>query len=122
MSQAELHELVFLTLSQVDASFQFWLSATFAVILAAYLAPHRLNLILVLMVSALYIATTALLSFRMLYVGELFAMYTQSIHELPPPSQYSRWFSPLRTPIVLLGTLSAVAYLVYGYMVSRSRE
>ena len=115
MSDAELHELVFLALGQADASFQFWLTTTFAVIVVAFLASRHLTGILVSIISLLYGLTTIILVSRLRLAGQMYRQYIEAIEELPFPIGEASIAAYLRPTIIIVGTLSALAYLLYSY-------
>ena len=54
ISNAELVEIYWLIQERVDAQFQYWLSVSFAVIVACFVAGERLNSKLRLLLTALY--------------------------------------------------------------------
>jgi hypothetical protein len=55
MTTAEIVELAILSLSQVDAQFQYWISASFAVIVASDLVGDDATRIIRWAISALYL-------------------------------------------------------------------
>ena len=64
MDQIPTSDLLNLLLTQrasIDLQFQFWLSITFAVIVAGFVAGRRLDLKLRLLAAALYVLASALI-------------------------------------------------------------
>jgi hypothetical protein len=113
---------VFIAFAQIDASFQFWLSATFAVILVAYLASNRLNAVLTIIVALLYLATTWVLMARMSYAGDMYTLYVDAINELPHPTRYNADFLYGRGLVLALGTFASIGYLVLAFWQARRRQ
>lgn len=72
MDQVSTSDLLNLLLTQrasIDMQFQFWLSITFAVIVAGLVAGRRVNLKLRLLAAVLYVLATAHLATRWMYDG-----------------------------------------------------
>ena len=122
MTDAELHELAFLALGQVDANFQFWLSITFATILVGYLAQSQLTRGLTLLVTFLYLLATFLILMRFDLAGDMYVQYTSSISELPFPTDRTENFTFIRGSILACGTVSAVVYLWIAYFKGRNSQ
>ncbi len=119
MSDSELHELVFLALAQTDMSFQFWLTITFAVIVVAFLASHHLSGLLVSIISVLYLLTTTILISRIRLSGQMYRQYIDVIEEIQFPRVVVAVTAYLRPVVLALGTVSALAFLLYRYQKSK---
>ena len=111
MTQAELHELMFSALSTIDSIVQFWISATFAVILVANFAGHQLSKILCAIITFLYLTVARLMFSRLNWTGQMLGEYRDAITEIIPIEIDGVIF--LRTIIWVVGTLSAISYLWY---------
>ena len=111
MTNAELHELTFIALAQVDTYFQFWLTSTFAVILVGFLASHHLTRGLACLVTVLYLLASFLFLMRINLAGDMYAQYVAAITELPFPVETTESFIFMRLLVFFGGTLSAVVYL-----------
>ena len=61
-SSAELVEIIFLARSEMDLQLQYWLSVTFAVVVAAFVAGERLTPMLRYLVTTLYVLATVALT------------------------------------------------------------
>ena len=120
MSDSELHELACLALAQTDTSFQFWISATFAVIVVAHFASRHISGIFLALITFLYVLTTAILMTRITLAATMYRQYIAAIEQFPFPTELGPTFVILRTTILFVGTVSALAYLVYSYYRSRS--
>ena len=71
MTTAELLELALLTQDSVDAQFQYWLGATFAVVVASFTAADRIGSKTRVVVASVYILVTLLFMFRFFSAGRL---------------------------------------------------
>ena len=115
MDQIPTSDLLSLLLTQrgsIDLQFQFWLSITFAVIVAGFVAGRRLDFKLRLLAAALYVLATAHLGTRWMYdggVGERWvAVLVSRGVDIGIP-----WVSVyLRMAVMLLGTVSALVFLL----------
>ena len=119
MSDSELHELIFLALAQTDMSFQFWLTITFAVIVVAFLASHHLSGTLVSIISVLYLLTTTILISRIRLSAQMYRQYIDAIEEFQFPREVVSVAAYLRPVVLVLGTVSALAFLFYRYQKSK---
>jgi hypothetical protein len=115
MDQVPTAELVALVLTQrasIDLQFQFWLTITFGVIVAAFVAGPRLNYRLRILAAALYLLASAHLALRWMYdgaVGERWvAVLVSRGVDIGIP-----WIAVyLRVILMLLGTVSALVFLL----------
>ncbi len=69
MNEFELNELVLLISSNINDQFQFWMAATFAVVIVSHTAGHRLALWARVVIAILYTATVVMLYLR--YLGSV---------------------------------------------------
>jgi hypothetical protein len=114
MDQIPTADLLNLLLTQrgsVDLQFQFWLSITFAVIVARFVAGRRLDFKLRLLAAVLYVLATAHLATRWMYDGGVGERWVNVLVSrgvdigIPWHSVY------LRMAVMLLGTVSALVIL-----------
>lgn len=97
----------------IDAQFQFWITVTFAAIVAAYLAGPRLSLRLKVVASCLYLLVSVLLALRtaqhVLAMNELIRLsgYAGGLFEHP----LTLPIAMLRGTIWLIGTGTTIAFL-----------
>ena len=66
MTEFELNELVLLVSSNINDQFEFWMAATFAVVIVSYTAGRRLALWARAAIAILYVVTVAMLYLRYL--------------------------------------------------------
>ena len=59
MDPAAIRELIAMESSQIDASFEYWLAASFAVVVTAYSARHSLSKTVKWVLSGVYLIFTA---------------------------------------------------------------
>ncbi len=69
MNEFELNELVLLISSNINDQFQFWMAATFAVVIVSHTAGHRLALWARVVIAILYTVTVVMLYLR--YLGSV---------------------------------------------------
>jgi hypothetical protein len=114
MNQIPSSDLLNLLLTQrasIDTQFQFWLSITFAVIVAGFVAGRSVNLKLRLLIAVLYVLATAHLATRWMYDGAVGERWVKVLVSrgidigIPWHSVY------LRIAVMLLGTVSALVFL-----------
>ncbi len=114
MNQIPTSDLLNLLLTQrtsIDLQFQFWLSITFAVIVAGFVAGRRLDLKLRLLAAVLYVLATAHLATRWMYDGGIGERWVTVLISrgvdigIPWVAVY------LRMAVMLLGTVSALVFL-----------
>jgi hypothetical protein len=114
MDQIPTPDLLSLLLTQrasIDLQFQFWLSITFAVIVAGFVAGQRFDFKLRSLAAVLYVLATAHLATRWMYDGAVGERWTKVLVSrgvdigIPWTSVY------LRMAVMLLGTVSALVFL-----------
>ncbi len=98
MSSAELVELSLLILDITDAQFQYWLAATFAVVVAAYTARDTISNRMGAVISVMYILVTFLFVLRYIQVSGNEAIYSMEL--------IGRGVPPIESPIGLAGLAS----------------
>ena len=118
-SAAELVEIYYLARSSMDAQFQFWVSITFAVIVAAFVARSRLSRTLRILISLLYLLATVNLT--VLFFGDAATgVYALSVLDNGDAANLilrpgSNLLVPTRAGLFVLGTLSALYFLMRSY-------
>jgi hypothetical protein len=109
---SDLLNLLLTQRASIDLQFQFWLSITFAVIVAGFVAGRRLDPKLRSLVAGLYVLATAHLATRWVYDGGVAERWVTVLVSrgvdigIPWVSAY------LRMAVMLLGTVSALVFLL----------
>ena len=113
ISNSDLLQLVLQQRSSIDLQFQFWLSITFAVIVASFTAGSRLVPKLRSLTALLYLLASAHLSARWYFDGQtarewVGLLAARGIHfEIPWTAAY------IRMGVMLLGTVGALVFLFW---------
>ena len=113
ISTSDLLNLVLTQRGNIDLQFQFWLTITFAVIVAAYSAGDRLDRKLRVMAAALYLLASVHLGSRWMFDGSVAMRWVNLLHargvDIGIP-----WFAVYaRMALMVLGTAAAVVLLVW---------
>ena len=78
----QLLQLVDITINRLESVFQFWLSATFAAIVASHLASDRLTKAYASMLTGLYLVFTFSVVVRMMAFRETLERYLLEVAEM----------------------------------------
>ena len=113
MTEFELNELLVLIGENINAQFQFWMAATFAVVIVSYSAGDRLANWARLVVAALYLTTVAMIYLRYLFSVEQAAPIFEQVLELNPQISVTRGnaVTTLRQFVMFAGSLLAVVLI-----------
>lgn len=103
-SPAELAELAFLARESMDAQFQYWISITFAVVVAGFIAGKRLTQKMRYVIAVIYALSTLLLITRFVSIAPTVSAVLAALDEagvtfMPPVG----W------------TIVASRYLIFGF-------
>ena len=116
IAEVQLLELLLEVNQDIDTQFQVWISVTFAVLVASFVAGRRLTRSARFGIAALYVCASVILYLRYMrgavdyipYVSELFRTYGA-----PLPEGSSRLAYELRRGLFMIG--SAVTALAVGF-------
>jgi len=114
MDQIPTSDLLDLLLTQrasIDLQFQFWLSITFAVIVAGFVAGRRLDLKLRLLAAVLYVLATVHLATRWMYDGGVGERWVEVLVSRGVDIGIPQVAVNFRMALMLLGTVSALVFL-----------
>ena len=78
----QLLQLIDITINRLESVFQFWLSATFAAIVASHLASDRLTKAYASMLTGLYLVFTFSVVVRMMAFRETLERYLSQVAEI----------------------------------------
>ena len=121
----QLLQLVDITIHRLESVFQFWLSATFAAIVASHLASDRLTKAYASMLTGLYLVFTFSVVVRMMAFRETLERYLFEVAEMRGDSLGSSVVGLVNTSIwatVILGTLATVVFIWHSYMTTGNRQ
>ncbi len=112
IDQQGLHELMLISLEQIDTSFNIWMSATFAVLVVTHVVGAQLKQRVLLVIAVLYGLFSLLYMGRLIDSGTLAIMYMNQIErELPT---IGTPLGLLRMTTFAIGT-SATLYFLFRF-------
>jgi len=115
----QLLQLVDITINRLESVFQFWLSATFAAIVASHLASDRLTKAYASMLTGLYLVFTFSVVVRMMAFRETLGRYFLQLSEIREDSLGSSVVDLVNGSIwatVILGTIATVVFIWHTYL------
>ncbi len=116
MSASEFYELVLLIEASIDAQFEFWLTVTFATVVATFIADEKLTRTLRLVIAVSYVLATAVIASRWFYE-------TSKILELSSTLENEQ-FNAFPVPVVTIvarvllvagGSLATLYFVCFGF-------
>ena len=118
MTEADLLPLLLDVNQDIDNQFQFWLSITFAVLVASFVADERLSRFERKVIAALYLcaATILLLRYQVAigYYGDVLALFAANGIERPS-GLLAALAALLRLALFTIGSLVAAASVVFPH-------
>ena len=122
MSEADLLQ-IFLDVNQdIDTQFQFWISITFAVLVASFVADERLSRVERLVVTALYLCAATILLQRYMsalsHLQDALRLYDESGLTRPAVPELA---GLLRLVLFTLGSIVAAVSVVFPRFGARGR-
>ena len=111
-SPFELTELFFSRESVIDTQFQYWITFTFAVIVASFVAGNRLNRRLRVVVASLYAIATIVVVSRWYYVGQDLVAFIAQLREHGVAIGIPWITIASRVVLVALGSSAAIVFLL----------
>lgn len=120
ITEVQLLELFLQVNADIDTQFQFWISVTFAVLVASFVADERLSRIERGVISALYLCATGILLYRYLsaltYQQYALDLFTQYGVERPAQATTA---GVLRLALFTLGSLVAALSVLFPRFLAR---
>jgi hypothetical protein len=98
--------------ASIDLQFQFWLTITFSVIVAGFVAGERLNKGLRLLIAVLYLLATVHLGVRWMYDGAVGERWVALLVSRGVDIGIPWTAAYLRMAVMLLGSVSALVFLL----------
>ena len=124
MSPFELAELIINVTGQMDSLFNYWMSASFAVLISSYIAKEHFNYLIPLTISVLYFLASVMFLSRYYAMTTLLLHYMEMAGDSLPPQFISA--SPIigitRAPTFVIGVIISEVYLWHSYMKSPRRN
>ena len=116
MNPTDVYDLQYTVVALMDSTFQFWLSASFAVIIATHFAAEKLSRLVRRLVSTLYLTATILFLTRVMHVGYQFFSYNdmliaEGLAPFPSHPAARVIISVGMLTIMVLGTIGTLYYM-----------
>ena len=121
LDNEELIQLYEVATGSIKAQFELWLTITFAVIIASYLAGHRLAKSLQYLIATLYSAVSVLL-FLMLVGAIQFSQQFDQQLGVASESSLVLAIVVLRTAVWVLGTIATIVFIFKGHKDDSSND
>ena len=106
----------------VNAQFELWLTITFAVIIASYLAGHRLARSLQYLMGTLYTAVSVLLYLMLLGAVQFSQEFDAMNLGASSESNLVLTIVVLRTLVWILGTIATIVFIFKGHKDDASND
>ena len=118
MSEAELLTLINDTLTRQDRVFEFWLSASFAVVISFFFIGDRAKKPAKLVIAFLYIASTSMLLLRWVGLGMIYVGASRELYDLGSIHNVSRATglasASLHFIIFVSATVAVMCFIFFG--------
>jgi len=115
LTNEELIQLYDVVTSSVNAQFELWLTITFAVIIASYIAGHRLAKSLQYLIAILYTAVSALLFLMLVGAVQFSEQFDALTAGTSSASDVVGTIVVLRTSVWILGTIATIVFIFKGH-------
>jgi uncharacterized membrane protein (DUF485 family) len=124
MSIYEIADLVISVTGQMDSLFNYWMSASFAVLVGSYIGKEHFNYSTTLSISALYFLASMMFFARYYAMSTLIVSYTELAGTSLPPEFVTT--SPIigitRVLTFLVGFITTEVYLWNSYVETKKNE
>lgn len=114
LTNEELIQLYDVVTGSVNAQFELWLTITFAVIIASYIAGHRLAKSLQYLIAILYTAVSILLYLMLLGAVQFSAQFDAVTEGTSTAGDLVGAIVVLRTSVWILGTIATIVFIFKG--------
>ena len=117
MPEIELAQLVLALLADVDAQFEFWLTVTFGVLVASFVAAERLSRRLRMLLAFFYVWASALFFVRYLAASAYLNSYVElaAQYEVSVLAPISPLAGRLRFTLWVVGGITTALLVVRGH-------
>lgn len=124
MSSFEIAELIISVTGQMDSLFNYWMSASFAVLISSYIGKEHFNYSITLSISVLYFFASMMFLARYYAMSTLIVYYTELAGTSLPPQFIAA--SPIigitRAPTFVVGFIITEVYLWHSYIRNKRVE
>jgi hypothetical protein len=121
LTNEELIQLYDVVTGSVNAQFELWITITFAVIIASYLAGHRLARSLQYIIATLYTAVSVLLYLMLLSAVQFSQQFDLNLG-VSSESKVVLAVVVLRTVVWILGTIATIVFVFKGHKDDASND
>ncbi len=115
LTNEELIQLYDAVSGNVNTQFELWITITFAVIIASYIAGHRLVKSLRYLIATLYTAVSALLILMLIRAVQFPQQFDVMIFGASSTSNVVTAIVVLRTAVWVLGTIATIVFIFKGH-------
>jgi hypothetical protein len=106
MTEAELYELILISADQIDASFEFWLTVSFGVLVAIHVTRGTLGVRLKVLLCGLYVSASLISTLLNLGDVSQIRAYAEELEGELPGRAFSASADLIRFIVYFVGTLS----------------
>ena len=122
LTNEELIQLYDVVTSGISAQFELWITITFAVIIASYIAGHRLAKSLQYLIAALYTAVSVLLFLMLLGAVQFSLQFDRANLGISSGNNLALAVALLRIAVWILGTFSTIVFIFKGHKGDASND
>ena len=115
--------MINLSIDRLESVFEFWLSATFAAIVASHLAGEKLTKIYAVMLTSIYVIFTFSVVIRSMAWNDALERYSKMLRTLRGDLIESPTFDLVNVSIsatIILGTLVTVIFIWHAYTTNKT--
>ena len=123
LSYFETLQMINLSIDRLESVFEFWLSATFAAIVASHLAGEKLTKIYAGMLTSIYLIFTFSVVVRSMAWNDALERYSKMLRTLRGDLIESPTFDLVNVSIsatIILGTLVTVIFIWHAYTTNKT--
>ena len=123
LSYFETLQMINLSIDRLESVFEFWLSATFAAIVASHLAGEKLTKIYAGMLTSIYLIFTFSVVVRSMAWNDALERYSKMLRTLRGDLIESPTFDLVNVSIsatIILGTLATVIFIWHAYTTNKT--
>ena len=122
LNNEELIQLYDVVTSSVNAQFELWLTITFAVIIASYIAGHRLAKSFRYIIATLYTAVSVLLFLMLLGAVQFSSQFDAIAIGTSTEATLIKVIGVLRTLVWAFGSIVTIVFIFQGHKADTNRD